>query len=110
MNDLEVTLGPVPCNECHASLYYVAGRWQERHYVARVVTRAMLWDQHGKPGLLPTEQVTRREYRDHVCTAREGNPVVMVIPKGRQGRGGHWRKMVGLPRTRRAPEGRPELI
>jgi hypothetical protein len=89
--ELEVQLGPAPCHDCHLPLFLIAGEWKERHYEDR---RGSL----------------HRVYRDHHCTAREGNPVVFVIPKGRQGRGGHWRGLVGLPRTRRAPAGHPELV
>jgi hypothetical protein len=113
---LEVTLGPAPCSECHAQLWFVAGKWQELHY-RRVGTDGDAVVHAKGPGgiggrdllLLPLPRIIRT-YQDHVCTARQGNPVVHVTPKGKQGRGGHWRNMVGLTRKRRAPKGRPELI
>lgn len=106
---LEVTLGPAPCKDCHAQLYFIAGKWQELHF-RRVGSDgfAVLPSKTGRVKM-PLPRVIRT-YQDHVCTARDGNPVVNVAPKGKQGRGGHWRNMVGLDRKRRGPKGRPELI
>lgn len=113
---LEVTLGPAPCSECHVPLWFVAGKWQELHFRrvgtdGHVILEARDQPLVGPKNLLqiPMPRIVRT-YQDHVCTARQGNPVVHVLPKGVQGRGGHWRNMVGLDRKRRGPKGRPELI
>lgn len=109
--NLEVTLGPAPCHDCHLPLFYVAGAWLERHWVhhARDGRREVKVGP-GRTASLPLGRLTRA-YEPHVCPMRQGgNPAVYVVPKGKQGRGGHWRALVGLPRTRRAPRGKPELI
>lgn len=91
---LEVTIGPAPCNECHSPLYFVAGKWQERHWRRISASDAII-----------------RTYQDHVCPARvESNPLYPPKERGLQARGGYWRELLGLPRYRKAPKGRPELV
>lgn len=29
---MNIILGPAPCHDCHARLYYVGHRWMELHY------------------------------------------------------------------------------
>lgn len=86
-------MGPAPCSECHARLYlrFVGGAagWYER----------ILHSGRGQP-----------TYRKHRCTARSGNPLLHGEGHGFASMGGHHRTLVGLPRKRRAPKGKIELV
>lgn len=115
-------LGPAPCSDCHLPLWWVIPttavevggirpQWCDRGWRSANIKTAVLWDTLNRPAPVPVEADMKPVYTVHICTAKAGNPVVYVTPKGRQGRGGYWRRdLLGLPRTRRAPAGRPELI